>query len=59
MLGDYDNGHFKRKWNAKLSKFDLEDNNWVKDMYDKRNMWATTYVHGFFLLVFGHLDVSH
>nr|KYP48072.1 Protein FAR1-RELATED SEQUENCE 7 [Cajanus cajan] len=48
MLGDYDFGHFKCKWRAMVADFGLEDNNWVKEMYEKREMWETTYIRGSF-----------
>nr|KYP53206.1 Protein FAR1-RELATED SEQUENCE 7 [Cajanus cajan] len=36
MLAYYDVGHFKCKSLAMVSKFGLEENSWVKDMYEKR-----------------------
>lgn len=35
MLGDYDIREFKVKWEALVTKFGLQDNIWVKDLYDK------------------------
>lgn len=52
MLGDYDLGEFKRKWNKLVVDFGLEDNNWVKDLYDKRRMWAAAHIRGKFFAGF-------
>lgn len=35
MMGDYDIAEFNRKWVQLISDFGLEDNNWVKDLYEK------------------------
>lgn len=31
-----------------VTEFGLEDNMWVKELYDKRKMWATAHVRGMF-----------
>ncbi|KAJ1417709.1 MULE transposase domain [Sesbania bispinosa] len=43
MLGDYERNQFHKKWDNMVKEFQLEDNSWVKDTYEKRKMWATTY----------------
>lgn len=52
MLGDFDICEFKRKWEALVLEFGLEDNNWVKELYKKRKMWATAHVRGKFFAGF-------
>lgn len=48
MLGDYDVGEFRQRWESLVAEFGLEDNSWVSDMYDKRKMWATAHIRGNF-----------
>ncbi|KAJ1386863.1 Zinc finger, PMZ-type [Sesbania bispinosa] len=48
MLGDYEVGEFKNKWEKMIHKFGVEDHKWVIEMYEKRSMWATTYIRGKF-----------
>ncbi|KAJ1390846.1 Zinc finger, PMZ-type [Sesbania bispinosa] len=52
MLGDYDIGQFKRKWPTMVNQFGLQENRWVREMYDKRKMWATAYIRGNFFAGF-------
>ncbi|XP_057452662.1 protein FAR1-RELATED SEQUENCE 4-like [Lotus japonicus] len=52
MYDDYTMGKFKRKWDETVAKFGFQDKKWVKDMYDKRKMWATTYLRGKFFAGF-------
>lgn len=35
MLGDYKIDHFNRKLANMVAEFGLENNNWVKDMFEK------------------------
>ncbi|KAJ1418115.1 MULE transposase domain [Sesbania bispinosa] len=46
MLGYYDVGTFRNKWLELVAKFGLEENPWVAALYEKRSMWATTYLRG-------------
>ncbi|KAJ1375298.1 FAR1-related protein [Sesbania bispinosa] len=46
MLGYYDVGTFRNKWLELVAKFVLEENPWVAALYEKRSMWATTYLRG-------------
>ncbi|KAJ1382706.1 FAR1-related protein [Sesbania bispinosa] len=48
MLGYYDVGTFRRKRMELICKYELEDNPWVIGLYEKRKMWATTYLRGKF-----------
>lgn len=52
MLGDYDIGEFKLKWEWMIAEFGLEDNNWVRELYAKRKMWATAHIRGKFFAGF-------
>lgn len=51
-MGDYDIHEFKRKWSKLVSDFGLAENNWVKDLYEKRGMWATAHIRGKFFAGF-------
>jgi hypothetical protein len=46
MLGDIEVSRFEETWNEMVNKFGLEDNTWIRDLYEKRNMWATTLIRG-------------
>lgn len=52
MLGNFDVLEFNQKWEKLVSEFGLENNTWVKEMYDKRKMWATAYIRGNFFAGF-------
>ncbi|KAJ1387294.1 Zinc finger, SWIM-type [Sesbania bispinosa] len=52
MLGDYDVARFRSKWDELVSEFDLHGNQWVRDLYEKRKMWATTHIRGNFFAGF-------
>ncbi|XP_057452796.1 protein FAR1-RELATED SEQUENCE 5-like [Lotus japonicus] len=52
MLSDYGIGEFKRRWAAMVKELELHDHPWVSEMYDKREMWATTYFRGKFFAGF-------
>jgi hypothetical protein len=44
MLGDYDVGEFKVKWDKMVIDFGLQDNKWLKEMYEQWHIWATTHI---------------
>jgi zinc finger SWIM domain-containing protein 3 len=48
MFGNYDLGHFRRKWTEMVDTLSFHDNNWVNELYAKKNMWATSHIHMFF-----------
>ncbi|CAJ2636437.1 unnamed protein product [Trifolium pratense] len=48
MLGDIKISKFEEIWGEMVSKFGLEDNMWIKEMYAKRKMWSTAHIRGFF-----------
>ena len=52
MLAELGIGQFKKKWTEMLDKFGLHENGWVKDMYEKRRMWATSHIRGNFFAGF-------
>jgi hypothetical protein len=43
---------FDCKWKALVSEFDLEENLWISEMYEKRKMWATAHIRGKFFCWF-------
>ncbi|KAJ1388043.1 Zinc finger, PMZ-type [Sesbania bispinosa] len=43
---------FKNRWEVMVKEFRLEENNWVKELYEKKRMWATTYIRGNFFVGF-------
>jgi hypothetical protein len=52
MLGDYDVGEFKVKWDKMVIDFGLQDNKWLKEMYEQWHMWATTHIRSKFFAGF-------
>jgi hypothetical protein len=48
MLGDMEVEKFENIWSEMIEKFGLQDNSWVKDLYEKRKMWATAHIRGSF-----------
>ncbi|XP_057452449.1 protein FAR1-RELATED SEQUENCE 5-like [Lotus japonicus] len=48
MFGDYDISQFQRKWGEMVEKCGVEDNIWVKDLYNRRQMWAAAHIRGNF-----------
>ncbi|KAJ1419448.1 FAR1-related protein [Sesbania bispinosa] len=43
---------FRSKWEELLNEFELHDNQWVREIYDKRKMWATAHIRGNFFAGF-------
>lgn len=52
MLGDFDVSEFERRWVKMVAEFGLENNNWVSELYSKRDMWATAHIRGNFFAGF-------
>lgn len=48
MLSDVEVSKFESLWAEMVEKFGLQDNSWIKEMYDKRQMWATAHIRGSF-----------
>ena len=51
-MGDYMIGEFQQKWAELVAEFGVQDHMWIKDMYEKRRMWAATYMRGKFFAGF-------
>jgi len=49
MLGDIEVDKFEELWSEMVHKFSLEQNNWIKELYDRRQMWSTAHIRVFFL----------
>ncbi|KAJ1395697.1 hypothetical protein SESBI_33148 [Sesbania bispinosa] len=45
-------GKFQRKWNELVLKYGVKDKPWIIDMYEKREMWAVSYMRGKFFAGF-------
>ncbi|XP_025628901.1 protein FAR1-RELATED SEQUENCE 5-like [Arachis hypogaea] len=52
MLGDYEVGVFRSKWDRMVEEFDVQDKQWIIDMYDNRHSWATAHIRGKFFAGF-------
>jgi len=48
MLGDIEVDKFEKLWSQMVRKFGLEHNNWIKELYDRKQMWSTAHIRGFF-----------
>lgn len=48
MLYTYNEAEFHRKWNALVTKHQLETNEWVNKMYVDRHLWDEAYLLGNF-----------
>ncbi|QHO56116.1 protein FAR1-RELATED SEQUENCE 5 [Arachis hypogaea] len=48
MLFDYEVSEFEARWERLVTELQLQDNQWVCDLYDRRKMWATAHIHGHF-----------
>jgi len=60
MFGDHEVWKFEKLWNEMVIEFGLEENSWINEMFEKRNMWATTHIRGIFLLEYElHHGVKH
>jgi hypothetical protein len=52
MFGNFDIDEFERRWEDVVVEFGLENNNWIREMYEKRKMWSTAHVRGSFFAGF-------
>ncbi|KAJ1423163.1 FAR1 DNA-binding domain [Sesbania bispinosa] len=43
---------FRTKWNEMINEFQLHDNQWIKEVYEKRKIWATAHIRGNFFAGF-------
>ncbi|KAJ1396074.1 Zinc finger, SWIM-type [Sesbania bispinosa] len=48
MFANVEVGEFFCRWTNMVSKFQLEENNWMKELLDKKHIWATAYKIGQF-----------
>ncbi|KAJ1394541.1 Zinc finger, PMZ-type [Sesbania bispinosa] len=48
MLGDYEISEFQRRWDRMVTECGLQDNTWVKELYERKSMWATAWIKGSF-----------
>jgi len=48
MFGDHEVWKFEKLWNEMVIEFGLEENSWINEMFEKRNMWATSHIRGNF-----------
>ncbi|XP_057419180.1 protein FAR1-RELATED SEQUENCE 5-like [Lotus japonicus] len=48
MLWDFEIGEFEEKWTEMVADCGLEDNEWVRDLYERKNMWAAAHMRGDF-----------
>lgn len=52
MLGDFYVDEFESRWNVMSNEFQLQHNSWIRELYEKRRMWATTHIRGEFFAGF-------
>ena len=48
MLGDFEIDEFEERSASMVKKFRVEENTWVQDTYQRKEMWSTTYMKGKF-----------
>ncbi|XP_057426359.1 protein FAR1-RELATED SEQUENCE 5-like [Lotus japonicus] len=48
MLGDYEVAGFEDRWEKMVIEFEVQDEPWVKETYEKKEMWASAYMRGQF-----------
>jgi hypothetical protein len=48
MLSDMEVNKFEKLWSEMVEKFGLQNNGWIKELYDKKKMWATAHIRGSF-----------
>ncbi|KAG5032591.1 hypothetical protein JHK85_016573 [Glycine max] len=48
MLGDFEVVEFEEKWKEMVATFELEDNSWIAELYEKRMKWSTAHLRGHF-----------
>ncbi|KAG4931138.1 hypothetical protein JHK82_048220 [Glycine max] len=50
MLGDFEVIEFEEKWKEMVATFQLEDNNWIVELYEKRMKWSPAHLRGNFFV---------
>ncbi|KAH1210303.1 Protein FAR1-RELATED SEQUENCE 5 [Glycine max] len=48
MLGDFEVIEFEEKWTEMVATFQLEDNSWIAELYEKRMKWSPAHLRGNF-----------
>jgi hypothetical protein len=48
MFGDFDIEEFESRWENLVAEFELENNKWIHELYQKRNQWSTAHIRGTF-----------
>ncbi|XP_015962294.1 protein FAR1-RELATED SEQUENCE 5-like [Arachis duranensis] len=48
LMGDLEVDDFEDIWNDAVEEFGLQQNSWVKDMYEKKHMWSNAHIRGKF-----------
>ena len=48
MLGDFEVIEFEEKWKEMVATFQLEDNSWIAELYEKRMKWSPAHLRGNF-----------
>ncbi|KAH1214938.1 Protein FAR1-RELATED SEQUENCE 5 [Glycine max] len=48
MLGDFEVVEFEEKWKEMVATFELEDNTWIAELYEKRMKWSPAHLRGYF-----------
>ncbi|KAL5133700.1 Protein FAR1-RELATED SEQUENCE 5 [Glycine soja] len=41
---------FEERWTDMVSKYELQENNWITDLYARRKMWSSTHIRGNFFV---------
>ncbi|KAH1198947.1 Protein FAR1-RELATED SEQUENCE 5 [Glycine max] len=44
MLGDFEVVTFEEKWKEMIATFELEDNSWIGELYEKRMKWSPAHL---------------
>ncbi|XLR40553.1 hypothetical protein S83_025213 [Arachis hypogaea] len=48
MLADLEVEEFEKHWEAMMEECGVREVAWVKDIYEKKSLWATAYIRGRF-----------
>ncbi|KHN16236.1 Protein FAR1-RELATED SEQUENCE 5 [Glycine soja] len=48
MLGDFEVVTFEEKWKEMIATFELEDNSWIAELYEKWMKWSTAHLRSHF-----------
>ncbi|MED6182503.1 hypothetical protein PIB30_028996 [Stylosanthes scabra] len=43
-MADIEVDEFEAIWNNAIEEFGLEENNWVRDMYEKKELWSNAHI---------------